>query len=368
MTHSTPQADVGQAALTDKTRPPKRKLDFLIAVYDRPAYLHRYLKTGLALDVPGINFVVMDDASSKSEEIPGLGKLTVEEVCRSFGDSRVIYSRNPTNMGVANSLVRYYRELCDAEYAALQNPKDEFVDGEPLREALAKLDANPSVSLLVYPIRQGDPENADTLFSLPYNRMPGKEFIARHIQDGNLQHCSSYAIVRVSDARRARIPQNLDLRAKGLEDGSGIDHDMLFRVAILGDVDFASGPPIRRWIGDGYTQRLPLTFAYTQYQYARRLVLELGRAGWISRESQREYLSFRLMLILWGAMAVRCRYTGVVEADFSRLAEHLGMPLWLYALLECVRFGIWPTRRMVSLYVAAFMPWLPERMKSFVTT
>jgi hypothetical protein len=344
----------------------KRRLDFLLPVYDRPAYLYRVLKTGLALDIPGSHFVVIDDASGKVEHVPGLGDATVESVCQSFQDPRVIYSRNPANMGMAKTLVRYYQELCDAEFTSLINPKDEFLDGAPIREALAKHDADPNLSLVVYPIRQGDPEDSDRLLSFRYERMTGKEFIARHIEDANLQHCSGYAVMRVEKARKAGIPRNLDLRSLGIDDAPGIDHDMLFSVAAIGDVDFVADPPVRRWIGDGYTQRFPLTFAYTQYQYARRLVLELGARGMMERRSQVQYLSFRLMLILWGAMAVRCRYTGVVEEDFSRPAKHLRVPLWLYAPMECLRFRMWPTRRMVSLYVTAFMPWLPKRLKSLI--
>jgi hypothetical protein len=356
--------DLGNAMRSTPMTEKKRKLDFLIAVYNRPAYLHRLLKTGLALNVPGAYFVVMDDCSSQAESVPGLGDATVEAVCRSFNDPRVIYSRNPENMSVAKSLARYYRELCDADYTSLLNPKDEFIDGEPICDALAKLDADPALSFVVYPLRQGDLEVADKLLDFQYARMTGKEFIARHIEDANLQHCSGYAVMRVSNAVAAGIPNNLDLRSYGLEDASGIDHDMLFRMATLGDVDFTANPPIRRWIGDGYTQRFPLTFGYSQYQYARRLVLELGPGGWISRKSQRDYLSFRLMLVLWGAMAIRSGYTGVVEKDFSRLGNHLRSPLWLYTALECLRFRIWPSRRMISLYVTAFMPWLPESIRS----
>lgn len=343
--------------------PAVRKLDFLIIVYNRAAYLHRILKTGLALNMPGAYFVVMDDVSDQAENVPELGDVTVEAVCRSFADPRVIYSRNPENMGVARSLARYYRELCEADYTSLLNPKDEFIDGQPIREAIDKLDADPSLTFVAYPLRQGDLEAPDKPLLFQYDRMSGKEFISRHIADENLQHCCGYALMRVSNVRKVGIPNNLDLRSFGLEDASGIDHDMLFRMATLGDVDFTRNPPIRRWIGDGYTQRFPLTFAYAQYQYARRLVLELAPGKWISRADWKAYLAFRLMLILWGAMAVRRRYTRVVEADFSRLERHLRTPLWLYTLLESLRFRLWPSRRMVSLYVTAFMPWLPESVR-----
>lgn len=135
---------------------PLRKLDFLTACFKRPRYLHHFLRTGLSLYIEGAHFVVFDEASDASEDVPGLGLASTEEVCRSFGDLRVIYVRNPTNIGFAKSLARYHQDFCAAEYVALSNPKDEFISRAPISSAIAKLDADPTLSFVVFPIRQVD--------------------------------------------------------------------------------------------------------------------------------------------------------------------------------------------------------------------
>jgi hypothetical protein len=227
-------------------RPRRHKLDFLLSCFNRSRYLHHILKTGLALNIPGTSFVVFDDASSASEDVPGLGPATVEAVCRSFADDRVIYVRNPTNIGVTKSLVRYYRDVCDAEYTTLLNPKDEFIDGQPNLEALAKLDADPKVSMVVYPLRQADRNESDNPLLFNYARMSGRDFVAQHVRDATLQHVSGYAVMRVAALRAAQLPRDLDLRSHGLEDASGIDHDLIFNMATTGDVSWTATPSVSR--------------------------------------------------------------------------------------------------------------------------
>jgi hypothetical protein len=333
------------------SRPARRKLDFLLAVFNRPKYLHHILKTGLALNIPGAGFVVFDDASTLSEDIPGLGLLDTEAVCKSFADDRVTYVRNPTNIGVAQSLDRYYREIGDADYTSLLNPKDEFISSEPVVRALAKLDADPTLSLVVYPLRQIDRVEADAPLLFKYNRMTGREFVARHVRDEMLQHCSGYGIMRVSAARKVGIPRILDLRAFGLEDASGIDHDMLFTLATTGDVEFESEPVLRRSIVDGYTERYPLTFAYCQYQYARRLMAELEPLGFVSAETRRRYISFWHLIIARGlVVAYKPVHGSEQERGVSRIRPHLRMPILLYLPLECLRFRVWPRIETVQVY------------------
>lgn len=328
-----------------------RRLDFLIPCFNRSKYLHAILKTGLALNIPGAAFVVFDDASDKPEEVPGLGIVTLKQVCESFGDQRVIYMRNPSNMGVAKSLKRYYKEVCDSEYTSLLNPKDEFISEEPIVEALAKLDANPNLSFVVYPLRQVDREEADKPLLFDYPRMTGKEFVAQHVRDTMLQHCSGYAVLRVDALRRCGIPRDLDLRAYGLEDASGIDHEMIYNLATTGDVEFVRDPPIRRSIVDGYTERFPLTFAYSQYQYARRLMAELEPRGLVSAETRRLYLGFWHLIIARGlVVAYRHVHGSEQEQGVKRIRPHLPVPILLYLPLEAIRFRVPPRLETISTY------------------
>jgi len=329
-----------------------RKLDILIPVFDRPNFLHRILQSGLSLAIPGVYFVVLDDFSTLREDVPGLGNVTVEEVCRSFNDPRVIYSRSPFNMGVAKMLGRYYREICDAEYASLLNPKDEFIAAAPIVSALAKLDADAKISLVIYPLHQTDRRNADLPLLFKYDRMSGREFVAAHVRDATLQHAGGYAIMRVSAARRVSVPRDLDLRRFGLEDASGIDHDMLFTVATTGDVAFESEAPVRRTIVDGYTERFPLTFAYSQYQYARRLMMELEPTGFVTAKTRRLYLGLWHLLIARGlVVAHRPVHGSEHEQGVKRIRPHLPMPILLYLPAEAIRFRVPPRLETIKTYL-----------------
>jgi putative glycosyltransferase (TIGR04372 family) len=341
-----------QNQATTAPRPPRRKLDFLLAVFDRPRHLHHILATGLAQDIPGAHFVVFDDASTLAEDIPGLGFVDTETVCKSFNDERVIYVRNPTNIGVTKSLERYYREICDAEYTSLLNPKDEFISGAPIASAITKLDADPKISFVVFPLREVNRVEADKALLFKYNRMSGQEFVARHVRDEMLQHCGAYAVMRASAARKIGIPRDLNLRDLGLEDASGFDHDMLFMVATTGDVEFESEPPLRRVIVDGYTERFPLTFAYCQYQYARRLMQELEPPGFVSDETRRLYLSFWHLIIARGlVVSYRPVHGSERERGVSRIRPHLRLPILLYLPLECLRFRVLPRAETVKTYL-----------------
>ena len=299
-----------------------------------------------------MHFVVFDDASNAPEDVPGLGIATTEMVCRSFGEERVIHIRNSTNMGVAKSLTRYYAEFCSAEYTSLLNPKDEFISAAPIVGALAKLDADPKLSFVVYPLRQFDRSETDKPLLFNYPRMSGREFVAAHVRDPMLQHCSGYAILRVAALRRCGIPRDLDLRAYGLEDASGIDHEMIFNLATTGDVEFESEAPVRRTIVDGYTERFPLTFAYCQYQYARRLMAELEPRGFVSAETRRLYLGFWHLIIARGlVVAYRHVYGSEQERGVKRIRPHLSMPILLYLPVEAGRFRVWPRRDAVTTYL-----------------
>jgi hypothetical protein len=273
-------------------------------------------------------------------------------VCRSFGDERVIYTRNATNIGVAQSLKRYYGDLCDATYAALLNPKDEFISAAPIVSALAKLEADPKLSFVVYPLRSTDRVADDRPLLFDYKRMSGREFVAAHVRDTNLQHAGAYAIMRVDAARKVGAPRDLELRAYGIEDGSGIDHDMLFTVATTGDVEFESEPPLRRLTLGGYTELYPLTFAYSQYQYARRLMSELEPRGFVSAATRRQYLGLWHLLIVRGlVVAYRAVYGTEQDQGDTRIRPHLGMSLLLYLPLECFRFRVVPDAETVRTYL-----------------
>jgi hypothetical protein len=328
-----------------------RKLDVVIPSYNRPGRLYELLKTGLDMAIPGVFFIVIDDGSTLSEEVPGLGLLSTEQVCASFATRNVVYIQNPQNMGVAESWQRYYRDFCSADYTMSVTDKDEFIDRQPIANALRKLDADPLLSMVILPLRQRDRSMEDRAMTFSYQRMSGKEFLARYVEDNMLQHCSMWGVMRVDAARAAGVPRSLNLRRYGLDDGFGIDIDFVFMVGTTGDVDFESEAHVRRSTLAGGTEKFPLTFAYTYYQYAKRAMRELRARGFVNRDTARRYLGLWILLISRGLLvAYRPVHGTELEPGTGRIRRHLFVPIHLYLLIECLRHGIKPTAEVVALY------------------
>ena len=331
-----------------------RRLDVLIPSYNRPAKLHHMLKTALEMEIPGASFVVLDDGSTVIEEVSGLGHATTKDVCDSFSDRRIVYLRNSENVGGTVSLQRYYREHCSCRYTMLVNDKDEFISSKPIVSALSKLDADPKLSMVVIPLRQIDRASDDRPLLFNYPRMTGQEFLARYVRDPMLQHAGMYGVIRVDAVRATGVPRPLNLRQFGLEDAFGIDIDFLFMIATTGDFDFESEAHVRRSVVDGATERFPLTFAYSYYQYAKRVMRELRARGFVSRETFRHYLGWWILLIGRGlVVAYRPVHGSEMERGTERICRHLPCHILLYLPLECLRFGIIPTREMIDLYKIA---------------
>jgi glycosyltransferase involved in cell wall biosynthesis len=330
---------------------PVRALDVIIPSYNRPALLHELLATGLALGVPGMHLVVIDDGSTVSEEIEGLGTCDTQRVCESFDTDRVIYVRNPENMGLARSWERYYREYCNARYTLSVTDKDEFIEPGPIVRAIEKLDADPGLSMVVIPLRQKDRSEDDRPLDFDYPRMSGREFLARYVDDNMLQHCSMWGVSRVSAGREAGLPRSLHLRRYGLDDAFGLDLDFVLMMATTGDVDFESEAHIRRSTLGGATERYPLTFAYTYFQYAKRVMRELRRRGFISRDVERTYIGFWILLINRGLrVAYRPVHGTELEEGTKRIRGHLRIPIHLYILLHLVRYRISPSDEIKQLF------------------
>lgn len=344
-----------KAVPTDPLEDAPRRLDVLIPSYNRPARLHRLLATGLAMGLPGVFFVVIDDGSTALEDVPGLGHASTAQVCASFGTKRVVYIRNPQNIGVAASWQRYYRDFSTADYTMSITDKDEFVNPQPIASALRKLDADSKLSMVVIPLRNKDRGSDDRLMPFNYPRMTGSEYLAHYVQDNALQHASMWGIIRVDTVRAAGVPRSMNLRRYGLDDGFGIDIDFVFMVAALGDVDFETEAHVRRSTIGGATERFPLTFAYTYYQYAKRAMDELKARGVVTDETVRRYVALWLREMARGLIRAYDHVAGTEEPGTRRIRHHLPMPILLYLPTEYLRYGVRPPRETVNFYVTAAM-------------
>ena len=95
------------------------------------------------------------------------------------------------------------------------------------------------------------------------------------LETQNLMHCSMWGIYRFKHRNSFNKPRSLELWSYGLDDGFGIDLDFVWNAVVKGDVIFFNKPHIRRSTLEGGTEKFPLTFAYTYYQYAKRITREM---------------------------------------------------------------------------------------------
>ncbi len=334
----------------------KRKLDIVIPSYNRPKRLFTLLESGLALKMPGVYFVVIDDGSHVSEHInDSLKLMSTQQVCEYFNSPAIYYIRNPQNMGVARSWDRYYSEHCNATYTMSINDKDVLIDGVPILNAINKLDNDDLLSMVVLPILQKDRVNELISVGFSYKKMSNREFISKFVHDPSLQHCGNYGIKRVSCIKSAGVPRNMHLTDKGLDDAFGIDIDLLLLAASKGYVDFEDAPHLKKITMEGATERYPLSFAYTYYQYAKRVMQDLRDKDLITKQDAKHYLSMWLLLILRG-LVVACRHVHGTELEngSDRLAKHLPIPIHIYLVTELVKYRIRPTAEMRELYFLSF--------------
>lgn len=341
-----------------------RRLDVIVPSYNRPARLYHLLQTGLGLAIPGMFFVVIDDGSTLAEEIPGRGILTTEQVCKDFRSERIVYLRNPENVGVAASWERYYQGFCSADYTMSVTDKDEFISAAPVIRALDKLDADLKLSMVVLPMRQKDRETEDRPIIPNYSRLTGREYLACYARDTALQHCSMWGVIRVAAIRAAGVPRSMGLRHYGLDDGFGIDVDFVFMVAATGDVDFEAEPHVRRSTLAGGTERSPLTFAYTYYQYAKRAMRELEGRGVVDRGTVCKYLGWWQLLICRGLIVAHRPVHGTESKNETiRIRRHLRWPILVYLPLESLRYGIKPTPEAIHTFLLAVRIVVGDRMR-----
>jgi len=326
----------------------RRLLDVLVPSFNRPSKLYHLLETGVRLGVPPMHFVVIDDGSTLAEQVGELGEMDTEAVCRAFPEDRVTYLRNETNIGLAAALARYYASPA-AEFTMLVNDKDEFVDGRPILNALEKLQADPTLSIVMIPLRQVDRVSEDRHLLFQYQQMSGSDFIASYVRDTMLQHAGMYGVMRVDAIRRAGVPRSLGLRRWGLEDAFGIDVDFLLSVATTGNVEFEQIPHVRRSVIGGLTERFPLTFAYSYYQYAKRIMDELQQKGIVARKTVRIYIAWWLLLISRGlVVSYRPVHGTEGERGTSRIKPHMQVPIAAFLAREMLTYRITPSLELIQ--------------------
>jgi hypothetical protein len=329
-------------------------LDIAIGTYNRPKVLYAFLKTGLGMNLPGVRFIVIDDASEKIEDVPGLGACSTSDVFDFFACDRVLYIKKETNKGVCANIIDFYANHCSARYVMRACDKDEFINKVPIENAIAKLDADKELILVQIPLTEKNQTEDHKQLSFNYSRMNGKEYISHYIRDTHLQHSAAYAIHRVATAKKAGVPRSLHLRKHGLADLFGFDVDFILKIAATGGyIEFETEPHVRRSTIGGATEKSPLLFAYCYYQYAKRAMRDLRQLNMISRKDMQYYLSWWHLLLLRGLVVIYQPSESRTEKNTTQIHKHLKIPILLYYALECIRYNVFPDkekRLLIKLY------------------
>src|SRR5262245_52908080 len=124
-----------------RTRVRKSRVALGLPVYNGERHLRRALDNVLAQDFEDFQLVISDNASTDG----------TQDICLEYArrDSRIRYSRNATNVGIAPNFQRAFR-LSDGEYFKWLVHDDVCSPGF-LRECVDLLDEAPDTVVLVYP-------------------------------------------------------------------------------------------------------------------------------------------------------------------------------------------------------------------------
>jgi GT2 family glycosyltransferase len=86
----------------------------VVATCDRPDYLRIALASAINNEYRNLQIIVADDGGSD----------TNRSVAESFGDSRILYHRNETRLGIAGNHIHAFRKLVNGEFVAVLNDDD----------------------------------------------------------------------------------------------------------------------------------------------------------------------------------------------------------------------------------------------------
>lgn len=88
----------------------------VIATYNRPAYLRSAIASVVSGDYRNVEIIVTDD----------FGSDVNREIAAGFADTRIVYHRNQTSLGMASNHIHAFRNLVSGEFIAVLNDDDEW--------------------------------------------------------------------------------------------------------------------------------------------------------------------------------------------------------------------------------------------------
>lgn len=342
----------------------RRKIDVLVPTFDRPRKLFELIDSALRLKLYFVTFFIFDDGSTKKEHIPGFGFLSTYEVCNVFDSETIIYERSEESIGVAKHWETYFKNGDCAEYFMAIPDKDKFISREALELAISVLHSDSDTSFVIAPLVQEDRESANRLIKFKNNKWKRHEFIEDYVSDNSLKHCAMWGVFRTDLTLKNPIQAHLNLREYGLDDGFGIDLKLVMYFAAKGMVNSIDVPIIKRTTISGATEKYPLTFAYSYYQYAKDIFLDLLKNKIIKPKTFRKYCLFWITLMLRGFRVSHEHVHGSeLEVGIQRIKTHLGSNFHVYILMEIISLRIAPTIEIIRLFSRTVKIDLRDRLK-----
>ena len=197
-----------------------------IPTYNRSALLRSSLQSVLWQSLRDVEVIVSDNASTDD----------TEDVVRSFRDPRVVYDRNPENVGLFANLSRCLR-LGSGRYRVVLPDDDLMLPGNLARK-VEFLERHPTAAMVHSGFRfldaAGDPAGPAVNWArLAVETLePGPSFVRRSIALGGLV-CVSSVMLRSEHVAGERFDA---------DDGPYADMALWLRVAGRGDVGFIPDP------------------------------------------------------------------------------------------------------------------------------
>lgn len=345
-------ADVAKRFYSVSSVPPARpKLDIVIPTYNRPQLLDRCVRSALAMDIPGLRVVVIDDGSTIRETLDDGTIADTPTVIARLAEHRLDYTRLEKNGGLGAVFETYANRPDHAEYMTVINDDDVYIDATPILEAITKLDQDHELALVqISLIRRADDGHIDELIALPYPTLSSRDFLHRYIEDEPIKHTTMYGLFRSENIAATGALKSMHLRDFGLEDAFGIDTDFLFRMATMGKAGFVNKPHILRRETDGLTARYPASFAYCYYQYILRGLRYLSEKKALEPQYARKFVAWWMKVTL---MMYSSSLTMPSSREYGaeRIRRHLRYPLHVYIIMQMIRFRFWPDRESRRLFI-----------------
>ena len=197
-----------------------------IPTYNRSGLLRSSLQSVLWQSLRDVEVIVSDNASTDD----------TEEVVRSLGDPRVVYDRNPVNIGLFGNMSRCLR-LGTGRYRVVLPDDDLMLPGN-LERKVAFLERHPEAAMVHSGFRLLDLEGNPAGPIMNWSRLtedtvePGMSFVRRSIALGGLV-CVSSVMLRSEHVADERFDA---------DDGPYADMALWLRVATRGGIGFIPDP------------------------------------------------------------------------------------------------------------------------------